>query len=304
MSLSRTLQRTVPRISTTLGLCTRHLCIPHPRRIHASSTSRNSSFTNILADENPPPVQVKSITNQGINLADGLMIPSACIFLEGKVYLWDVPSTLWAEWTKDHFEIFETVIPRPGTLLVLHDYFSCSSHTAHRNPFARNWPHIIADPVAIAILSESTWHSSRCHGHGTRLSCTPRNNSMELVEERLLDIQHPLRGRPPCRRCIAANLLTFLEEITEFYPLTTSTSCSGYKRQGSSSSSKSSTALRLPFLTLDIGVTSSSIGRSSKSSSSTLGCVYVTGSTSPEAYGGGKEEKNNHYIGQFPSNDM
>ena len=117
----------LPRISTTLRLCTRRLCIPHPRRIHVSSTLRNSSFTNILADENPPPVQVKSITNQGINLADGLTIPSACIFLEGKIFLWDVPSTLWAEWTKDHFEIFETIIPRPGTHLVLHVYFSCSS---------------------------------------------------------------------------------------------------------------------------------------------------------------------------------
>ena len=166
------------RISTTL---TRHL---HPRRIHASSSLRNSSFTNILADENPPPVQVKSITNQGINLADGLMIPSACIFLEGKVFLWDVSTTL----TKDHFEIFETVIPRPGTHLVLHMYFTCSSRTAHRNPSARNRPHIIADSTAIAVLFESTWHSSRCHGYGMLLPCNPCSNSAQLVEERLLNV--------------------------------------------------------------------------------------------------------------------
>lgn len=68
----------------------------------------------MLADDNPPAVQVNSITEEGIQLADGLLLPSACIFLEGKVFLWDVPKELWGGWGKEHFEIFETIVPKPG----------------------------------------------------------------------------------------------------------------------------------------------------------------------------------------------
>jgi len=87
------------------------------RTFHTVPTQR-SSFTNMLASDNPPPVQVSSITPSGILLADGLIIPSACIFLEGKVFLWDVPEKLWEGWTKDHFEIFEAVVPKPELLLL------------------------------------------------------------------------------------------------------------------------------------------------------------------------------------------
>jgi NADH dehydrogenase [ubiquinone] 1 alpha subcomplex assembly factor 3 len=74
----------------------------------------------MLADGIPPPVQVSSITPDGIQLADGLVIPSACIFLEGKVFLWDVPTSLWTGWSKNHFEIFEVVVPKPGPYLIKH----------------------------------------------------------------------------------------------------------------------------------------------------------------------------------------
>jgi hypothetical protein len=84
------------------------------RGIRTSPARRDSSFTNILADDNPPAVQVKSITNEGIQLLDGLIIPSACIFLEGQVFLWDPPNSLWDGWGKEHFEIFDTVLPKPG----------------------------------------------------------------------------------------------------------------------------------------------------------------------------------------------
>ncbi|GLB34212.1 putative DUF498-domain-containing protein [Lyophyllum shimeji] len=86
--------------------------------MHASPIPRVSSLTNILADENPPPVQVKTITNDGIQLLDGLVLPSACIFLGGKVFLWDVPHKLWEGWGQEHFEIFETVVPKPEILLL------------------------------------------------------------------------------------------------------------------------------------------------------------------------------------------
>ncbi|EPQ59035.1 DUF498-domain-containing protein [Gloeophyllum trabeum ATCC 11539] len=85
----------------------------HPRWREA-----HGPFTNILASEVPPPVQVSQITPEGIQLADGLVIPSACIFLEGKVFLWDVPQSLWDGWNKDRFEIFDTVVPKPDLLLL------------------------------------------------------------------------------------------------------------------------------------------------------------------------------------------
>ncbi|THU91911.1 DUF498-domain-containing protein [Dendrothele bispora CBS 962.96] len=98
---------------------TRLSAVSHFRLLHSSSTVRsNEPFVNILADENPPPVQVNSITSGGIQLIDGLIIPSSCIFLEGKVLLWDVPASLWNGWTKDHFEVFEVVVPKPEILLL------------------------------------------------------------------------------------------------------------------------------------------------------------------------------------------
>jgi NADH dehydrogenase [ubiquinone] 1 alpha subcomplex assembly factor 3 len=88
------------------------------------STHKATHLTNFLAQDTPPPVQVASISEaNGIQLADGLKIPGACIFLEGNVYLWDVPTPKsgkdgWKQWTKDHLGIFDTVVPRPGRVLL------------------------------------------------------------------------------------------------------------------------------------------------------------------------------------------
>ena len=59
-------------------------------------------------------MQVKTITASGIQLADGLVLPAACIFLNGKVFLWNVPEKIWDGWTPEHFEVFEAVVPKPG----------------------------------------------------------------------------------------------------------------------------------------------------------------------------------------------
>ena len=73
-----------------------------------------TKFTNILAGANVPPVQVKRVTAEGVQLADGLMIPSACLFIEGRVFLWNVPPTPWQDWKPEHFEIFDAIVPKPG----------------------------------------------------------------------------------------------------------------------------------------------------------------------------------------------
>lgn len=92
------------------------------RRASCGLKRSSSTFTNILADDdNPPPVQVASIADDGIHLADGLAIPGACIFLEGKVFLWDIPHTLWDGWGTHHFKLFEIGAPRPGTFITHKD---------------------------------------------------------------------------------------------------------------------------------------------------------------------------------------
>lgn len=87
------------------------------RAFHTTRGLRSQKWaqlTNILASEVPPPVQVKSITTAGILLQDGRLLPSACIFLEGEVLLWDVPPTHWKGWDESRFEVFDVVVPKPG----------------------------------------------------------------------------------------------------------------------------------------------------------------------------------------------
>jgi len=130
-----------------------------PSNFHTSSVTLSSTFTNILADDNPPPVQVSSITHEGIQLADGLVISSACIFLEGKVFLWDVPESLWAGWGKDHFEIFEVVVPKPGENLFITWYYQV--HYEHRrDPITWDRKEDLTATAIPAYISESTGNSA------------------------------------------------------------------------------------------------------------------------------------------------
>lgn len=73
----------------------------------------------MLASDVPPPVQVSSVGPTGIKLADGLVLTGPVVFLDGKVLLWDVPGTRsWDEWTKEHWEVFQVVVPKPGESFV------------------------------------------------------------------------------------------------------------------------------------------------------------------------------------------
>jgi uncharacterized protein len=88
------------------------------RGIQTSPVRRDRSFTNLLADDIPPAVQVSSITEDGILLADGLLLPSSCIFHDGHVFLWDVPQNLWEGWETERFGFFESTVPRPGKVTI------------------------------------------------------------------------------------------------------------------------------------------------------------------------------------------
>jgi hypothetical protein len=52
--------------------------------------------------------------------------------LEGKVFLWDVPSTLWQGWGEEHLEIFEIVAPRPGMYRLFYKVISCYTSRMQR----------------------------------------------------------------------------------------------------------------------------------------------------------------------------
>jgi len=116
--------RNVTRTSLLKRCINRPLAAPQFRLLYASAPRRRPEaptvFTNILAGDTPPPVQVSSVSADGIQLSDGLIISSSCIFVEGKVLLWDVPlgADLWSKWRKEHLEVFEVVVPRPEILLL------------------------------------------------------------------------------------------------------------------------------------------------------------------------------------------
>ncbi|KAF8558743.1 DUF498-domain-containing protein [Imleria badia] len=77
----------------------------------------------MLASDVPPPVQVASVGPAGITLADGLVYTGPVVFLEGKVLLWDVPGLAlggtrsWEAWTREHWEVFDVVVPKPEILI-------------------------------------------------------------------------------------------------------------------------------------------------------------------------------------------
>ncbi|EIW76195.1 DUF498-domain-containing protein [Coniophora puteana RWD-64-598 SS2] len=88
-------------------------------------SNRAQGLTNMLASEVPPPVQVLSVGSGGISLADGLVLRGPAVFLEGRVWLWDVPvsksrtgEASWEGWDQDCFKLFEVVVPRPEILIV------------------------------------------------------------------------------------------------------------------------------------------------------------------------------------------
>ncbi|KAJ7865679.1 DUF498-domain-containing protein [Mycena leptocephala] len=106
---------------------------PPPRTSTSAGAGGSSGLTNILASGTPPPIQIASVSEGGIVLEDGLLLPSACIFLEGKVFLWDVPGSV-TQWGREHLGVFEVVVPRPEILLL-----GTGTEMAHPPPSVRTF---------------------------------------------------------------------------------------------------------------------------------------------------------------------
>ncbi|KAF7302203.1 DUF498-domain-containing protein [Mycena indigotica] len=81
------------------------------------ATHSATSLTNILGSDTPPPTQIASVSSSGILLEDGLLLPGAAIFLDGKIFLWDVPDSV-TQWKREHLALFEVVVPRPEILIL------------------------------------------------------------------------------------------------------------------------------------------------------------------------------------------
>lgn len=160
------------------------------RSIHTSSIRNDRSFTNILADQDsPPPVQVASISEEGIQLSDGLLLRSACVFLEGKVFLWEVPQNLWEGWGPEHLELFEIVIPKPGM------YYSHGSLLNRhlmivRNTSPWNWETHQATTTVSPFVSQQARDSARYYGHS---KCSPK-----LPHSPVTIFPHPFPQRNAC----------------------------------------------------------------------------------------------------------
>ncbi|KIJ69856.1 hypothetical protein HYDPIDRAFT_23022 [Hydnomerulius pinastri MD-312] len=123
---SHALHRTQPSL---LHLRPKSLARSSSRLLHTTSPlqtpDRPTVLTNMLASDVPPPVQVSSVSAHGITLADGLVLKGAVVFLEGKVFLWDVPQPSkgvggvsgWEGWGKEQWGLFEIVVPKPEILI-------------------------------------------------------------------------------------------------------------------------------------------------------------------------------------------
>jgi hypothetical protein len=138
------------------------------RQFHTRAALRYpAGLENILGGGPAPPVQVKSIGEEGIQLADGLVIPSACIFLDGQVFLWNVPSKPWKDWTKDHFRIFDAVVPKPGTsCLGLYALFLTFDTTTRDSP-PGYWEIRRTITSDASKLPQPGGDPGGCNGHGS-----------------------------------------------------------------------------------------------------------------------------------------
>ncbi|KAF9000208.1 NADH dehydrogenase 1 alpha subcomplex assembly factor 3 [Cyathus striatus] len=120
-SLPRSIVPATAHITHPVNILAKNPIYSH-RLLTTTTPRRASTFTNVLASDIQPPVQVSSLSEDGIRLSDGLLIKGACIFLEGNVFLWDVPesgtSNAWKGWSEDRFNIFEVVVPKPEILLL------------------------------------------------------------------------------------------------------------------------------------------------------------------------------------------
>ena len=104
------------------------LPLPLPLRLASRHCRRLNTgpLTNLYDEAHAPALQVRNVSESGIELQDGLVYTSPCILFGGHSFFWRVPPQLWVGWSSDPFEIFNIVSPKPGqsfsstSVLIIH----------------------------------------------------------------------------------------------------------------------------------------------------------------------------------------
>lgn len=96
-------------------------------RAFHSSPIPHSGLQNIFETSDLPSLSVTKLTARGFHLTDDLVVPGGLVLVGGRALIWDVdPPSLpaggtivdaWKGWTKERFEVFSSVVPRPEILL-------------------------------------------------------------------------------------------------------------------------------------------------------------------------------------------
>jgi hypothetical protein len=105
---------------------------PEIPQLHQTRGLNTGPLQNLFDSSTVSGIQIRNVSEVGgIELEDGLTLRSACILLGGRVFLWRTPNELqkeegkdgekgkglWSGWTKEDFEIFNVVVPKPGTFV-------------------------------------------------------------------------------------------------------------------------------------------------------------------------------------------
>ncbi len=103
-----------------------HLHLPRPPTVTVYGHARlhrhlhTGRLTNLFDEAQAPALQIRNVSESGIELEDGFVYPSACILLGGQSFSWRVPGQPWGVgWSSEAFEIFNVVSPKPGQLLLV-----------------------------------------------------------------------------------------------------------------------------------------------------------------------------------------
>jgi hypothetical protein len=105
---------------------TQLLKLARPHAARAIHTTRPAlSLTNIFDTADRPSLTIAKLTPKGFHLSDDLVVPGGLVLAGYQALLWDVDppkgdgsagiDAAWKGWTKDRFQVFESVVPRPGT---------------------------------------------------------------------------------------------------------------------------------------------------------------------------------------------
>jgi NADH dehydrogenase [ubiquinone] 1 alpha subcomplex assembly factor 3 len=82
------------------------------------------SLTNIFDTADRPSLTIAKLTPKGFHLSDDLVVPGGLVLAGYQALLWNVDPPVgdgtggleaaWKGWTKERFQVFESVVPRPG----------------------------------------------------------------------------------------------------------------------------------------------------------------------------------------------